>query len=79
MSVTYKDYEMQASSNFLPEKQKWDATVAIIKIRDKDGNAHHQNFNSLHLFDSEQVAISNAFVLGKEIIDGKRPEMTLSF
>ena len=78
-TITYKGYELKASSYNLPEKQKWDSTVTILKLKDKDGNMHSQRTTSLNTFNTKKEAIDNAYILGKEIIDGKYPDIKLVF
>lgn len=79
MTVAYKEYELKASSNYLPERNKWDSKLTIIKLQDKDGNMRFQDYLTKDTFNSEQEAIESALLTGKVIVDGQHPEFMLPF
>lgn len=76
---TYEGFELTASSRYLPEKQKWDSTIAIVKLQSNTGKTQIESFTQKNFFDTENEAIENAYLTGKVIVDGKHPEFTLPF
>lgn len=78
-TITYKDYELKVSAVQLSETKKWRPSLTIITLKDKEGNAQTQTVIIKDTLDTKKGAETYSYNLGKEIIDGKHPEIKLPF
>jgi hypothetical protein len=72
---SYKGYFITASSNKLEESKKW--MTGLCSAESYDSKIPGKEFPSVNQWNSEQEAIDNGIILGKQIVDGKHPEMKL--
>lgn len=73
--LTYKGYFITASSKKLAESEKWITELCIAKSYDSELPA--REFSTPDQWDSEREAIDNCVIFGKQIVDGKHPDLEL--
>ena len=78
-TIAYKNYELKSASHQLSETKKWRPSLTIIILKDKEGNAQTQTVIIKDTFDTKKDAETYSYNLGKEIIDGKHPDIKLPF
>jgi hypothetical protein len=73
--LSYKGYLIKASSKKIAESEKWVSELCIGKSFESQVPA--REFSSANQWDSEQEAIDNCVMFGKQIVDGEHPELEL--
>ena len=77
MSIRYKDYDLDSLSMKLTDSDEWMTTIDIAKLSPHDYQT--QPFHITDTFKTKEEADSYALNLGIQIIDGKHPNLKLSF
>ena len=70
MSISYKNYVLEADTHQSPETKKWWTSISI-SLQDTSGKTSFYSFTLTTKFDTKKEADDNAYITGKLIIDGK--------
>lgn len=73
--VQYKGYTIQATPDELAETKRW--TVDIIIAKENNGTATDAQYSAGHSYPTEEEARQHCFEFGRQIIDGKYPNLKL--
>lgn len=76
MSVTYKTFEIKPTPMQLIETKEWSTSVMIIKH--KDDSIVTRPFSAGNTFKIEPEAIEHSINFGKQIINGKYQDLSVS-
>ena len=71
--LQYKGYTIKATPNLLSETNRWSIEIMISK--DRPGGAVDQQFDAGQTCPTEQEAVSHCLIFGRQIIDGKHPNL----
>lgn len=73
--MRYKDFEIEAVPYQLAESKKWTTNINIWKH--KGYKSISRNFYANSVYETKEEAIKYCFILGKEIIDGKKENCSI--
>ncbi len=77
MTIQYKDYDLDSSPAKSYGKEEWMTSIHISKLS-SDGYKS-KPFYCKEAFETKEEADDHSINLGKQIIDGKHPDLKLDF
>ncbi len=77
MTIRYKDYDLDSSPAKSYDKEEWMTSIHISKLS-SDGYKS-KPFYCKEAFETKEEADDHSINLGKQIIDGKHPDLKLDF
>lgn len=75
-SIEYKGYEIRAVPYHLADSGDW--TLDILIVRDTGTETKHRKFGGSNRYKTKDEAVQHCFNFGKEIIDGKVEDCTVT-
>lgn len=74
-NIKYKGFEISPAPYKLKESDAWIPSVSLIKHHDDRGETLAKTFSGRNTYKTESEAKTHAIELGKQIIDGKYPDI----
>lgn len=67
----YKNYLLRSKSAQLPESDRWNVEVTIVRNKDSDGEAKERTFSCDNTFAGKELADMESVIFARKIIDGE--------